>query len=111
MKKYYLLESIFTSPDPSVDDVKEDGGLLFCDETRTKDEIAYVLKEQQGVENFFFDYYSHVWVKGKEIKRELPEALLNLCDQVEYVGACKDVRRMKLYDDLAGRYTEVVRGD
>ena len=65
--------------------------------------------EQEGIEKFFWDYYENLWVDGKKIKKELPEALVYLCDELEYVGECCDVRKMKLYNDLDNDYRDTLQ--
>ena len=66
-------------------------------------------REQEGIEKFFWDYYENLWVEGAEIKKKIPEALVYMCDEVEYTGECKDVRKMKLYNDLTNDYREILK--
>lgn len=107
--KHCFLETIFTSPEASVEDMGEGDSPEFSHETRTKEEIENMRKEQQGVEDFFFDYYKCLWIEGKELKNKLPEALIYMCDQVEYVGECSHVKETKLYEDLGNTYLETLK--
>ncbi|WP_276951328.1 hypothetical protein [Acetatifactor muris] len=107
--KHCFLETIFTSPEASVEDMREGGRPEFAHETRTKEEIRNMCKEQQGIEEFFFDYYKYLWIEGKELKNKLPETLIYMCDQVEYVGECNHVTEIKLYEDLGNTYLETLK--
>lgn len=108
-EKHCFLETIFSSIDPSVEDMDEKGMPVFSDEIRTEEEIKNMCNEQQGIEKFFWDYYENLWVEGVEIKKKIPEALIYMCDEVEYTGECRNVRKMKLYNDLTNDYREVLK--
>lgn len=110
MDKHYLLERIFTSPEPSVEDMNENDIPEFSMEIREKEDIERILSIQQGIEDFFEDYYGNLWVEDKEIKKELPERLLGMCNEVEYAGECAGFNNVKLFDDLGGEYFKVLRG-
>ena len=108
-EKHCFLETIFSSEAPSVEDIDEGGMPVFSKEIRTEEEINHMCKEQQGIEMYFWDYYENLWVEGAEIKKKIPEALVYMCDEVEYTGECKDVRKMKLYNDLTNDYREILK--
>jgi FMN phosphatase YigB (HAD superfamily) len=108
-EKHCFLETIFSSPEPSVEDMDENDKPIFSNEIRTEEEIKNMCIEQEGIEKFFWDYYENLWVDGKKIKKELPEALVYLCDELEYVGECCDVRKMKLYNDLDNDYRDTLQ--
>lgn len=109
-EKHCFLETIFSSEDPSAEDIDEGGTPVFSNEIRTQEEIKNMCKEQRGIEMFFWDYYENLWVEGIEIKKKIPEALVYMCDEVEYTGECSGVRRMKLYNDLTNDYREILKG-
>lgn len=109
-EKHCFLETIFSSADPSVEDIDEKGMPVFSAEMRTEKEIENMCSEQQGIEMFFGDYCENLWVEGIEIKKKLPEALVYMCDEVEYTGECRDVRKMRLYNDLTNDYREILKG-
>ena len=104
-----FLETIFSSADPSVEDVDERGMPVFSAEIRTEEEIKNMCDAQQGIEMFFEDYCENLWVEGIEIKKKIPEALVYMCDEVEYTGECRNIRKMKLYNDLTNDYREVLK--
>lgn len=108
-EKHCFLETIFSSADPSVEDVDERGMPVFSAEIRTEEEIKNMCDAQQGIEMFFEDYCENLWVEGIEIKKKIPEALVYMCDEVEYTGECRNIRKMKLYNDLTNDYREVLK--
>ncbi len=108
-EKHCFLETIFSSPKASVEDMDNWAEPVFGDEMRTEEEIRNMCKEQKGIEAFLWDYYENLWVDGKKIKKELPEALVYLCDEVEYDLECSRVREIKLYNELSNDYRDTLR--
>lgn len=107
--KHCFLETIFSAPRASVEDMDSSGKPIFGREIRTEEEIRNMYREQQGIEELFWDYYKNLWVDGKKIKKELPEALVYMCDEVEYKSECSHVREIKLYNELSNDYRITLR--
>ena len=108
-EKHCFLETIFSSPEASVEDMDERNRPIFLNEIRTEEEITNMCREQEGIEKFFWDFYENLWVEGKRIKKELLEALVYMCDEAEYTGECRDVRKIKLYNDLGNNYCDTLQ--
>ena len=52
-EKHCFLETIFSSPEPSVEDMDENDKPIFSNEIRTEEEIKNMCREQEGIEKFF----------------------------------------------------------
>ena len=55
---YYILETLLTSPEASVDEFDEEGNPVFAKETRTDKDIACFMRAQDGIFFFFFFFFS-----------------------------------------------------
>ncbi|EOS37796.1 hypothetical protein AALC16_11345 [Lachnospiraceae bacterium 29-91] len=53
---YYILETILTSPMPSVKTFDEEGRPCYAEETRSKKDIRCILSVQKGIEDYFRVY-------------------------------------------------------
>lgn len=108
IKHYFYLETVFTSAEPSIEDMDENNRPTFSIETRKKEEIAIIQREQNAIEDFFLDYYENLWIEGERLKR-LPELLMGMYNEVEYIGECSCAKEIKLYDDMDGVYYKTVK--
>lgn len=99
-----FLESILTAPEPSVVDMDESGKPVFAVENREIEEIKNVMLAQKGIEEFFFEYISMMFIDGKGINKTLPQFLLKMYKEVWLTGECKKIENRKLNDDLGYKY-------
>lgn len=99
-----FLESILTSPEPSITDIDANGDPVFASEERTKKEIESVLTIQKGIERFFFEYINTMYIKEIGIAKQLPVALLSMHRGVSLTGECEVLEHRKLLDDLGAKY-------
>lgn len=102
-----FLESILTSPEPSVDDMDENGDPVMAAEIRPLDELKTVQYIQDGIEEFSLEYMRTIYKKDEAILEKLPEILLKMCREVYLVGECKDIKNRKLYEDIHGKYYDI----
>jgi len=56
---YYILETMLTSPMPSVKEFDENGEPCYAQETRKDKDIVCFLKAQEGI----FDYFENIFEK------------------------------------------------
>lgn len=99
-----FLESVLTSPEPSVIDMDVNGEPVFASEERTKEEIESVLSIQKGIESYFFEYINTMFIKEDEIPKQLPIALLEMHKKVLLADECNILENRKLLDDLGTKY-------
>lgn len=102
---YYVLETILTSPYPSVKEFCENGFPVFDIETRDKDTLDYVRDAQQGIEDYFVDYLDLNLVTEKTQNKKLDEALLSLIDKIQILD--KKFFSLIVEDPFFGRNTSV----
>lgn len=75
---YYILETILTSPDPSVDEFDQDGKPIYAQETRNKEDIECFMNVQQGILEYVRDYLTICPDYRRIINKSLDESLLKL---------------------------------
>lgn len=102
-----FLESILTSPEPSVEDMDENGDPVMAAEIRTSEELKTVQYIQEGIEEFSLDYIRTLYIKNQAIIEKLPEVLLKMSKEVYFIGECKDIKKRKLYEDIHGVYYDI----
>lgn len=80
---YYILETVLTSPEPSVCGFDENGAPCFSPETRTKHDLRFVQNAQRGILDYVQTYLrlDPEW-EGLEDK-ELEGAVLSLIHEIE----------------------------
>lgn len=102
---YYVLETIITSPEPSVDEFDDGGDPVFATETREADTIRFAMDVQAGIEAFFDDYITIVPEELRKINKGLDEALLTLIKKIRVKDEA--FYRMVVEDPFFGRMTEI----
>lgn len=79
---YYVLETVLTSPYPSVKEFCEGGVPVFEAETRNKEALDFVRDAQRGIEAYFADYMNLISDLEKVQNKKLDEAMLSLVDKL-----------------------------
>lgn len=105
---YYILETIVTSPDPSVLEFDQDGMPVFDKETRNSKDIECVLRVQRGIEDF---YKSFIRILGAEdcykgINKSLDEKMLSLIKRININD--EGFNALIVEDPFFGRMTKIV---
>ena len=100
---YYILESILTSPMPSVNEFDSDGNPVYAEETRSEENIKCVLKMQQGILNYVDDYLKLVPSELRVINKQLDERLLSLIGKFQVTD--EKFRSLVVEDPFFGRMT------
>ena len=103
---YYILETVLTSPEPSVYGFTEQGEALYGEETRTKQDIGCIQLVQDGIYDYF-QIYRKLCPEGYMLEnKKLGELLLSLIHNVEL----RDTRfcQLKAEDPFFNRTTDVL---
>ena len=79
---YYVLETVLTSPYPSVKEFCDGGIPVFESETRNKESLDFVHDAQRGIEAYFADYMNLISDSEKVQNKKLDEAMLSLVDKL-----------------------------
>lgn len=80
---YYVLETLLTSPDPSLEEFDGEGGPVYAKETRSEQDIACIMRAQEGILEYMDTYLSICPESGRRINKKLDEAMLRLIHNVE----------------------------
>lgn len=102
---YYVLETILTSPDPSVNGFNEDGSVVFANETRKSRDIECLLKIQNGIIEYVEKYISICPKRDYKINKKLAETLLTLIHNVNIKD--KDFLDLIIEDPFFNRMTDI----
>ena len=102
---YYILETIITSPDPSVDEFDDSGKPIYAEETRPQDNIDCAMEVQKGIEAFWDDYISLVPEYARMTNKPLDEALLSMIKKVQI--ADEKFYGLVIEDPFFGRMTDI----
>lgn len=102
---YYILETLLTAPEPSIDEFDENGCPVFAEETRKKADIECFMRAQEGILDYI-ERYSHICPK-KEIKinKKLDEELLALISHIEIRDV--DFVNLSIEDPFFNRMTDM----
>lgn len=80
---YYILETILTSPEGSVDEFDENGNPVFAKETRSEKDIACFMSAQEGISSYVTKYIRICPDSEFQINKRLDEVFLTLVHNVE----------------------------
>ncbi len=103
---YYILETILTSPEPSVNEFDADGEPVFTDETRNKEDIECVLEEQRGIYEYFVTFLKLCSDVSNVENKKLDELMLALIHKLDVTD--KKFLNLKVEDPFFNRNTDVV---
>lgn len=102
---YYILETLLTSPEASVDEFDDDGQPLYADETRSEKDIACVMRAQEGIVEYV-DKYLRLCPREKIKKnKKLDEIFLTLIHNIEIRD--KDFLELVVEDPFFNRMTDI----
>lgn len=103
---YYILETILTSPMPSVDEFDEGGQPVYAKETRSDENLECVSRMQQGIMQYVDDYLEIVPVSMRQQNKMLDEAFLTLIGKLEITD--QSFKNLVVEDPFFGRMTNIV---
>ena len=102
---YYILETLLTSPEASVDEFDEEGNPVFAKETRTDKDIACFMRAQDGIIEYVKKYISICPVSESSINKKLDEIFLMLVHNVEIRD--RDFLSLVVEDPFFNRMTDI----
>ncbi|MBR5356678.1 MAG: HAD hydrolase-like protein [Lachnospiraceae bacterium] len=80
---YYILETILTSPEASIEEFDSAGKPVFSEETRSDENIDCIMKIQGGIVEYVKKYMEICPEKARKINKALDEAFLTLIHNLE----------------------------
>lgn len=102
---YYILETILTSPKPSVEEFDREGNAIYAQETRNDRDIACFMRVQKGIMDYV-EKYNQLCPKSEEkINKKLDEKFLVLIHNVELLD--NDFLELKIEDPFFNRMTDI----
>lgn len=102
---YYILETLLTSPDPSVDEFDDNGNPVFAKETRSEKDIACFMRAQEGIINYIEKYLEICPHSAIKINKKLDEVFLTLVHNIEIRD--KDFLGLTVEDPFFNRMTDI----
>jgi hypothetical protein len=102
---YYILETLLTSPEPSVDEFDENGSPVYADETRLKRDIDCFMRAQDGIRKYTDMYLKICPKESRKINKKLDEVFLTLIHNVEILD--RDFLELKVEDPFFNRMTDI----
>ncbi len=93
---YFVLENILTSPMPSLLRFEENGNPLYVNESRTKQEIEFVMQVQEGIVEYFKQYLSILPQSDMEKDKKCSELLFEL---LHSISIDNEIFRLMEWDD------------
>lgn len=102
---YYILETILTSPEPSVDEFDEKGNAVFAKETRSKKDIDCFMRAQEGILEYIRRYIDICPGEERTVNKRLDEILLMLIQNVKIKDP--DFLELTIEDPFFNRMTNI----
>lgn len=102
---YYILETVLTSPEPSVNEFDATGTPVFAKESRSKADLECVLEEQQGIYDYFVTFLNLCPDVSNIENKRLDELLLGLIHKLEVTE--RNFLNLKVEDPFFNRNTEL----
>lgn len=104
-EEYYILETVLTSPMPSVIGFDESGDALYAEENRTEEAIQCFLRIQDGIIDYFKDYIKLCPKLEESIDKDLDGFFLGLIHKIAILD--RDFMDFKVEDIFFNRITNV----
>lgn len=105
-ENYYILETILTSPMPSVKEFDVFGEPCYADETRRAEDIRCVQAVQEGIFDYFRTYLKLCHGMAGGVDKKLDEVLLSLIHKIAVLD--KNFVGLKVEDPFFNRMTDVM---
>ena len=104
-ENYYILETLLTSPEASVDEFDDTGTPVFAIETRSERDIDCVMKAQNGIIEYTKKYLQLCPTSAININKKLDEQFLMLLRHVAINDI--DFLRLTVEDPFFNRMTDI----
>ncbi len=105
LENYYILETMLTSPMPSVKEFDERGEPCYAKETRKDEDIECFLTAQEGIADYFKTFLRLCPETERKINRKIDELFLTLIHGISVLD--HSFRNLKVEDPFFNRTTEV----
>ena len=102
---YYILETLLTSPEASVDEFDNDGKPVYAGETRSERDIACVMRTQEGIIEYIEKYMQLCPREKIKSNKKLDEIFLSLVHNIEIRD--KDFLGLIVEDPFFNRMTDI----
>ena len=102
---YYILETLLTSPEASVDEFDAEGNPVFAEETRSDKDIVCFMRAQDGILEYVKKYISICPESERQINKRLDEIFLTLIHNAEIRD--KDFLSLTIEDPFFNRMTDI----
>ncbi len=102
---YYILETVLTSLDPSVDEFDDQGRPVYSSETRSRDNLDCVTFIQEGIMEYVDDYLKMVPKDKRLINKKINEAFLSLINKISITDPL--FNSLVIEDPFFGRMTDI----
>ena len=102
---YYILETILTSPEPSVEEFDRNGNAIYAKETRSSKDIACITRVQAGIADYVEEYLRVCPKSERKINKKLDETFLILINSVEVMD--RDFIALRIEDPFFNRMTDI----
>lgn len=102
-EKRTLMEYCFLSPETNIIGIDADGEFIYAKEYRTETDIKHMLDIQEGIREFFIEYYRLFPLTKGIFNADLPNAVVNTMDFVELTGECSDMDKIRSIDDMVNK--------
>lgn len=104
-ESYYILETLLTAPNPSVEEFDVQGNPIYVKETRSTKDIDCIMRAQKGILKYESIILSICPEKELKVNKELDEIFLNLLHYVEIKD--KDFLTLVVEDPFFNRMTDI----
>ena len=101
---YYILETILTSPDASVEEFDQKGNAKYAKETRNDKDINCIEQVQNGILEYVNKYLSILPYNKWEVNKKIDEVFLSL---IHNVNINNDFTELLIEDPFFNRTTDV----
>lgn len=102
---YYILETLLTSPEASIEEFDENGEPMFASETRTQKDIDCFMRTQEGILEYVRKYIEICPTSEMCINKKLDEVFLTLIHNIEIRD--KDFLSLIVEDPFFNRMTDI----
>lgn len=102
---YYILETMLTSPEPSVLGFDGKGEAYYAQETRSKADLACFLKAGDGILDYFKEYLNICPAGLIQTDKKMDEAMLSLIHKITVSDP--DFLKLKVEDPFFNRMTDI----
>lgn len=102
-EKRTLMEYCFSSPETNIIGMNGNGEFMYAKEYRTEKDIKHMLDIQEGIRDFFVEYYKAFPLGAEEFKGDLSNAIINAMDFVDLAGECHDMDTIRSIDDMVNK--------